>query len=819
MTNADFSQASYQITAEDMELEELHEIGMAEEGKERYFKRALKDRESGNTSRTAGGRVIISQMVLPLADIITEEIARLEGGNVRRKPPEVRTLKLLPPKDIALLALLRVIDRTAVDGTGFPTQQNVGFTIGNSIALEHMARSFRKKDRGMFKAIVKRTQARNASPQQRQKELASKFKELSDQQVDPMDATEKVRLGVFLLRGLASLGIVELVTLSSGKKASTHCVLSDKAVEQISKTDEAFSELQPYLGPTLVPPRPWTSTNDGGYWLGFKGMGMITARNRSNGISYADATEMPHVFEAVNYLQNVPYKINKQVLEVVKQMQRYNLQCSSLPPSELEAAPPKPYDIDTNEEARKTWRIAAREVHGRNTAAKGKILSIMKTVSIAKKHQDSPEIYFPKCLDFRGRVYDLPMFLKPQGGDLAKGLLTFANGKPLGDQGFFWLAVQGANVWGEDKCSLEDRVKWVEANEARILRVADAPLDERFWMDADKPFQFLAFCFEWAAASAVGEDYVSTLPVALDGSCNGLQHLSAMLRDPIGGEAVNLLPAAVPQDIYSKVADKVLEVLREKAAAGEPTAQRWIPLISRKTVKRNVMTLPYGATRTGFSDQIMEDTLRPLQREGLCPFSEPYNAARYLGEIVWDATGSVVVAAQSAMGWLQECAKIVSKAGHSVQWTAPSGFVVKQDYRKSKSRKVELVALGQRVTVRVADGHVDKSDSRKMAASVAPNFVHAMDAAHMLRTVQLMTETDKYIHFSMVHDSYATHAADTETLSQLIRQAFVQMYQEGNWLQRFKEDLETSTGLELPDVPESGDLNLNKVMNSLYFFA
>lgn len=815
----DISKSPFEVTPEMMELEELHELGMEEEGKARYFKQALKDRERGNASRTGGGRVIISMMVLPLADLITEELARLESGKVRRKPPEVRTLKLLPPRDMALIALLRAVDRCALDGSARPTQQKLASSIGAGVAAEWMAREFRKNERGMLKAIIKRTQARCASPEQRQKEITQKFKEMDENHEDPLDLTEKVRLGVFLTRAMESLGIIETITSYRGRKAVIHCELTASAVEQMAKTDDAFSEMQPYFGPTLIPPKPWSSTRSGGYWLGFKGTNMVVARNRSNGVSYATAEDMPSVFEAVNYLQNVPYKINGKVLEVVKQMQRSNIACASLPPSELEAVPPKPFDIDTNEEARKVWRIAAREVHGRNTAAKGKILSVMKAVAIAKKHADSPEIYFPKCVDFRGRVYDLPMFLKPQGDDLSKGLLQFANGKPLGSEGAFWLAVHGANVWGEDKCSLDDREAWVAANESSILRAAADPFTERFWMDADKPFQFLAFCFEWAGAVAAGADFVSTLPVALDGSCNGLQHLSAMLRDPVGGEAVNLLPASKPQDIYTKVLEKVVEELKVLALRGEPTAQRWLPLMKRKTVKRNVMTLPYGATRTGFADQIMEDTLRPLQREGLCPFSEPYNAARYLGEIVWDATGQVVVAARTAMDWLQECAQIVAKKGHSVRWTTPTGFVVKQDYRKISTRKVELQALGTRVTVRVAEGVTEKVDSRKMAASIAPNFVHAMDAAHMLKTVEIMTDTDKSLHFSMVHDSYATHASNAEVLSNLIRQSFVQMYQEDNWLQRFKDELEEQTGLELPDVPPYGDLFLPDVLKSLYFFA
>jgi hypothetical protein len=43
------------------------------------------------------------------------------------------------------------------------------------------------------------------------------------------------------------------------------------------------------------------------------------------------------------------------------------------------------------------------------------------------------------------------------------------------------------------------------------------------------------------------EEYPSSLPVHMDGSCNGLQHYAALGRDEAGGRAVNLLPADAPQ--------------------------------------------------------------------------------------------------------------------------------------------------------------------------------------------------------------------------------------------------------------------------------
>src|SRR6059036_1026907 len=51
-----------------------------------------------------------------------------------------------------------------------------------------------------------------------------------------------------------------------------------------------------------------------------------------------------------------------------------------------------------------------------------------------------------------------------------------------------------------------------------------------------------------------GPNFRSHLPVSMDGTCNGYQHLSAMGRDPIGGRATNLVPADEPEDIYQEVA-------------------------------------------------------------------------------------------------------------------------------------------------------------------------------------------------------------------------------------------------------------------------
>lgn len=120
---------------------------------------------------------------------------------------------------------------------------------------------------------------------------------------------------------------------------------------------------------------------------------------------------------------------------------------------------------------------------------------------------------------------------------------------------------------GMDKLSLDSRADWADSVLSNIKSVARDPLGEMrdWWLSADDPFQALACCYEItdALAHPLGPAlYESSLPVHMDGSCNGLQHYAALGLDEVGGRAVNLVASDVPQDVYSGVCDLVNEKVR-----------------------------------------------------------------------------------------------------------------------------------------------------------------------------------------------------------------------------------------------------------------
>jgi DNA-directed RNA polymerase len=147
-----------------------------------------------------------------------------------------------------------------------------------------------------------------------------------------------------------------------------------------------------------------------------------------------------------------------------------------------------------------------------------------------------------------------------------------------------------------------------------LLAIAENPFDNRQWEDADKKaFQAVAACKEWAGYKANGLKHVSRIPVALDGSCSGLQNFGMALRCEVTGKAVNLLPAATPSDIYQDVIDKVqgmlLEITQGKCAQITPEAIRY--------QAREQVRVKYGQSTDNFEAWLLSITERQFDEEGM----------------------------------------------------------------------------------------------------------------------------------------------------------------------------------------------------------
>jgi len=372
-----------------------------------------------------------------------------------------------------------------------------------------------------------------------------------------------------------------------------------------------------------------------------------------------------------------------------------------------------------------------------------------------------------------------------------------------------------------DKGTYDERAKWTEDNEGMLREIVSNPIGNAgYWADSsiDKPWQFLAACHEMVVAFDEGPAMVSHLPVSLDGSCNGLQNFSAMLKDEVGGKATNLVPGDKPEDIYAQVAHLCTEKLR---GSSDPLAVEWLRfcskhwdgVMSRSMAKRPVMVLPYGGTRQSCTQYIYDS----IVDEDKDFFQAPFRAAMMLTPLMWDSINETVRAARQAMDWIQSSASVLSKSGAPMIWHTPIGFPVYQASPKFKTKQIETKLAG-RLQLRIGTPVKGKLHTAKQRQGSAPNFVHSMDATHLMTMVGHAREAGIQ-HLAVIHDDFGTHACNTDALHGAIRTSFHEVYSGDNVMENLKAELEGSSGLDLSDLPDTGDLDIQAVLDSPYFFG
>ena len=825
---------------------------MTSRGAERYLRGVSRAIERGAEDSTQYGKQIMAGRIAVLAEAIAIWMEESDGGNPSRFGLAYRKVRGTDPRLLAYLTLKHVMAGIS----SVRTLQDVAVGIGTAIEDELRLAKVRVEERKEYDKILQGTQKRS-SPKFKRIYATRIADALTDW--EKWSRTDRLHVGIRMLDLLLqAVGLVEIVTNSTHSRQATKYVrATQETLDWIERKNDATSMLRPIYEPMVVPPRDWTTPFDGGYLSSsIKPLKLVKTKNRAY-LEDLENVDMPIVYEAINAIQRTPWRINRTMVTVMRTLWDSGSGLAGLPPREGLPLPPKPNDIETNEDAKKAYRIEAARTYQRNLSLLGRRIGYSMSLQLAERYVEYPAIYFPYQLDFRGRIYAVP-YLNPQGPDYQKALIEFADGKPLGSEGWKWLAIHGANLAGYDKVSLEDRVNWVLDNEDEILACAADPYTNRGWcteingVEIDSPWQFLAFCFEWRGFAEFGNDFVSRIPVAMDGSCSGIQHFSAMLRDERGGAAVNLIPHELPSDVYAMVAEKVIEKAERDAERGtqdslkhrddgvayvqegtQTLARQWLKFgITRKVTKRSVMTLAYGSKQYGFKEQLMEDIIGPAKAAAtlpdgtldteVFPFSgDGFRAANYLASAIWEAVNAVLVKAGEAMRWLQDAASLAAQEGLPVRWTTPVGFPVMQAYQAIKFRQVTTSLNGNLIYLTM-NKEEDRLDKRKQSQGISPNFVHSCDAAHLMLTV-VRASQEGITNFSMIHDSFGTTAGDAEEMFRIVRESFVEMYTEIPVLEDFRDELAAQlppkVQKKLKPLPCRGNLELDRIVDSRYCFV
>lgn len=799
---------------EEQLLLEEESVGL---GIERYQKAVEQDQ-----SNTRPGKKLVVTLLEPLIAAIQEQQAIHSSGKAGRDTGVWKFLGQFSPQQLAFITAKVCINGISRTTPLVTLAKGITQTLESTLNHE----TLKEEDIGAYLKIQERL--KQSSNQGYRTVVLKKAMKHAGVQSIKWGMSERLKSGMLLIKLLESAtGAILITKVVMGHNNTPFVVMpTEKTARWLQKSHEYSELLMPIYQPMITKPREWSTPTDGGYLTTHLGLEIIKKGTTKPYMEELANWDMPVVYRAINAVQGTQWAVNGAVLRILEEVWDQGGSLGKIPPRDPIPLPAQNLDkADMTEDEFKAWKKTRVAVYEENVRLESKRFSMFQLIDMAKKFLPRECIYFVYNMDWRGRIYPLSSYLNPQGNDVAKALLQLSKGKPLGETGAAWLAVHGANSYGQDKVSFDERIQWVLDNQDAILDSAANPLDgERFWVNAENPWQFLAFCLEWMGYTMQGTEYVSHLAVGLDGSCNGLQNFSAMLRDQIGGKATNLVPSEKPSDIYSEVASVAQFRVNQDTHNQVPYADLWYGKVNRKIAKRPSMTLSYGATRYGFGDQLRE-TIRKLNDEstdgtkylGEC---DEFKACVYMAGVLYEAIGSVVVAARQAMDWLQEVARVVAQNGLPIQWETPAGLLVSQNYRKSLGNRLDMVISGQRIQLLV-NYEGTEIDVRRNAAGISPNFIHSLDASHMMLTVNHCLDAG-ITDFAMVHDSYGTHAADVGLLGEVLRDAFIEQYS-GNVLEDFRNQilrqLPEAMHKKVPEVPPMGTLDLEAIRDSEYFFA
>ncbi|KAG5643187.1 hypothetical protein DXG03_001391 [Asterophora parasitica] len=591
--------------------------------------------------------------------------------------------------------------------------------------------------------------------------------------------------------------------------------LNPIVAERLAK-DKLRDTLHPRHLPMLVKPKPWLSHDNGGYLynkskfsipMSASAMRFKDSAEQQSYLKHAaEAGNVELVFAGLDVLGSTPWQINKKVFEVVLEVWNKGERVGKLPPAVYEHPEPEPpANIDTDIKAKSIHQLRVKAHNAAKANNHSDRCNVNYKIEIARAFLGDT-IYLPHNLDFRGRAYPIPPHLNHIGDDLSRGLLKFGESKPLGERGLRWLKIHLANLHGFDKASFDERVDFVMERLPEIYDSALNPLTgNRWWLKADDPWQCLATCMELHDALESGDphSFMSALPVHQDGTCNGLQHYAALGGDDRGAAQVNLAAGDRPSDVYTHVGNMVEQVLAEDAKKGEKYAIMLQGQITRKVVKQTVMTTVYGVTFVGAREQIEKQ----LKDKRVIPEEECWKAASYLATKVIMCIGNLFSGATAIQNWFSFCARLISKSipqerlpeamaeqkrtsktprnkkftlsdtrlkkeqMTSVVWTTPLGLPIVQPYRKANRKQIHTSLQ----TVFISDPNSPAEvNSLKQATAFPPNFIHSLDATHMMLTALECRTQD--LTFASVHDSYWTHASSIDKMSEIIRDTFIALH-------------------------------------------
>lgn len=580
--------------------------------------------------------------------------------------------------------------------------------------------------------------------------------------------------------------------------------------------------LHPSSLPMVCEPNKWGESEYGGFLENMEQqIDVVTGSNRHK----HELSERTQIYKAINTMSSTKFAINLDLLDYI-----YSDKGKYLIEEEL----------DTSSDIQ-------REM----------------TLNVAKVYSGIP-FYLNVHADWRGRLYTQSFFLSYQGGDLSSSLLNFWEGAKLTDSGKEYLYIHGANAHNANdigKSSFTERIKWVKTNYDRIIS-----MDKELILKAESKFVFTAFCLALKELHKNPESNIK-IPVVLDATCSGIQHLAGLLRDFDLGSKVNLtFDENIDKvgDIYSEMLQPINKAINDYGLNNPNYGNLSLVKLNRKNIKQSIMTKTYNASIPGMVEQIKDKLIKKtekykweikdleLNKDGLKPKTKTtyitpgidgtvelteadiYKIATILNQQIFVAFPSL----KSIYDYLLSIVRLMIKANIPLTWFIPKGAKILQSYSNSVAYKVPLTFRGKSKSVILREWD-NTIDSFKQVQAIIPNIIHSLDATHLVNILNSAKEIGLAPVIS-VHDCFGTHPNQMSALSHQVKKEFVLLYSQEEFLSTFHDRIMqsiTDNGYQtkmirginrvmigdkwhkVPVVPKLGELDLQRIMDAKYMIS
>ena len=551
--------------------------------------------------------------------------------------------------------------------------------------------------------------------------------------------------------------------------------------------------------PMIVPPKPYSKNVLGGYLLNNEKFSEpLFIEKKGYGIN-SELSDNNKIYDMINQINSTPFKINTVLLDyIMNNWERHNLLFDPKVKHKFE-------DI----EKRTKYQNGVYNSHI------SKIILQETILGIAQFFSNFNEIYFPVRLDQRGRLYCSPNFMNYQANELSKALLIFSKPgiiKKDDMDGITYLKAYGANCYGNkiSKSSTEAKLEWVNQNIDNILNYDNGVLLNK---SKDK-LLFLAFCIEYKRFYDFYTDenlmeFETYLPIQLDATCNGFQHMALLSNEDTLFKELNLVSnkSDKPNDFYNFLVHKLKDLFDKKILEGEfidnktnGSYERLSKFIwDRSYIKKAIMTIPYNSSVRSMRKYISDSLVKIDHDEDNSTW---YSDSEKNTKIIINNKDIALLTLclmniiqndfekiKKLSKYLKNVATLLTILELPISWTLPTGLIIKQSYLETKSTTIppftySKIKLNLRLSIK------DKYDKNKQVRALMPNLIHSLDGSSLsLLFNQFSNLYNKSSQFYSVHDCFGTTCDKVFILKTILASVYTDIYSSEPYLYNFDKDI------------------------------